>query len=135
MAQAKWNHFEFQIGRLESLDRAAKRIGLAATLDEAGHELVPARSLDYDTLVIAIGSRTNDFGTPGVAEHCILLDTTAQANGYLRSGQNYCGYPNDNKDFFKVYLFTGGTITADLTNHTGDGVRRKLARDRPPSAA
>ncbi|KHL70754.1 NADH dehydrogenase [Pseudomonas flexibilis] len=84
VAQAKWNHFEFQIGRLESLDRAAKRIGLAATLDEAGHELVPARSLDYDTLVIAIGSRTNDFGTPGVAEHCILLDTTAQAKRFHR---------------------------------------------------
>jgi hypothetical protein len=53
-------------------------------------------------------------------------DTIGEANGYLRSGQNYCGYPNDNKDFFKVYLFTGGTITADLTNHTGDGVQLQL---------
>ena len=64
VAQAKWNHFEFQIGRLCGLDRAARRIELAATLDRDGEQLVPARSLDYDTLVIAIGSRTNDFGTP-----------------------------------------------------------------------
>ncbi|HLT05284.1 MAG TPA: NAD(P)/FAD-dependent oxidoreductase [Pseudomonas sp.] len=82
VAQAKWNHFEFQIGRFEQLDRANRRIGLAATLDEEGAELVPARSLAYDTLVIAIGSRTNDFGTPGVAEHCILLDTTEQAKRF-----------------------------------------------------
>lgn len=84
VAQAKWNHFEFQIGRFESLDRAGKRIGLAATLDKDGRELVPARSLGYDSLVIAIGSRTNDFGTPGVAEHCIMLDTTAQAKRFHR---------------------------------------------------
>lgn len=84
VAQAKWNHFEFQIGRFERLDRANKRIGLAATLDDNGQELVPARSLAYDTLVIAVGSRTNDFGTPGVAEHCIMLDTTRQARRFHR---------------------------------------------------
>lgn len=79
LAQAKWNHFEFQIGRFNGLDRAAKQISLAATVDEQGHELVSARTLDYDTLVIAIGSVTNDFGTLGAAEHCIFLDEPAQA--------------------------------------------------------
>ncbi|AIL62279.1 NAD(P)/FAD-dependent oxidoreductase [Pseudomonas alkylphenolica] len=79
IAQAKWNHFEFQIGRLVGLDRANKCIHLAATLDELGNELVPARALTYDTLVIAIGSVTNDFGTLGAAEHCIFLDAPKQA--------------------------------------------------------
>jgi NADH dehydrogenase len=79
VAQAKWNHFEFQIGRLSGLDRAAKQINLSATLDEHGNELVPARSMGYDSLVIAIGSVTNDFGTKGAAEHCIFLDETKQA--------------------------------------------------------
>ena len=32
----------------------------------------------YDTLVLAIGSRSNDFGTPGVAEHAIALDTPSR---------------------------------------------------------
>jgi hypothetical protein len=53
-------------------------------------------------------------------------DVVEEANGYLRSGQNYCGYPNDNKDFFSVYLPTAGTISADLTNHTGEGVQLQL---------
>jgi len=82
VAQAKWNHFEFQLGRLSGLDRAGKRIQLAATLDEQGAELVPARSLEYDSLVLAIGSTTNDFGTQGAADHCIFLDTREQAERF-----------------------------------------------------
>jgi NADH dehydrogenase len=82
VAQAKWNHFEFQIGRMCGLDRSRRTIELAATLDADGQELVPARALDYDMLVIAVGSTTNDFGTPGAAEHCFLLDTPAQAQRF-----------------------------------------------------
>lgn len=82
VAQAKWNHFQFQLGRMSGLDRATKRIQLAATLDEDGRELLPARTLDYDTLVLAIGSTTNDFGTAGAAQHCIFLDTREQAERF-----------------------------------------------------
>lgn len=84
VAQAKWNHFEFQMGRMNGLDRERKRVHLAASLDEHGTELVPARSLAYDTLVIAVGSVTNDFGTQGAAEHCICLDTREQAERFHR---------------------------------------------------
>ena len=79
VAQAKWNHFEFQIGKFSGIDRHAKTIELSATLDEKGHQLVPARSLNYDTLVVAVGSLTNDFGTKGAAEHCIFLDSPEHA--------------------------------------------------------
>lgn len=84
VAQAKWNHFEFQLGRMCGLERERKCIHLAATLDEQGQELVPARTLAYDTLVIAVGSTTNDFGTRGAAEHCIFLDTREQAERFRR---------------------------------------------------
>lgn len=96
VAQAKWNHFEFQLGRMCGLDRQRKIIQLQATLDEDGSELVPPREITYDTLVLAVGSTTNDFGTPGAAEHCIFLDTRQQAerfhqlllNQYLRAHAN-----------------------------------------------
>ena len=84
VAQGKWNHFEFQLGRMGGLDRARKAIKLAATLDEDGRELLPERELSYDSLVIAVGSTTNDFGTPGAAEHCIFLDTREQAERFHR---------------------------------------------------
>ncbi|WP_394560685.1 NAD(P)/FAD-dependent oxidoreductase [Aquipseudomonas alcaligenes] len=84
VAQGKWNHFEFQLGRMSGLDRAHKMIRLAATLDEDGGELLPERELAYDSLVIAVGSTTNDFGTAGAAEHCIFLDTREQAERFHR---------------------------------------------------
>jgi NADH dehydrogenase len=84
VAQGKWNHFEFQLGRMSGLDRTRKVIRLAATLDEDGGELLAERELGYDSLVIAVGSTTNDFGTPGAAEHCIFLDTREQAERFHR---------------------------------------------------
>ncbi|MGE6660300.1 NAD(P)/FAD-dependent oxidoreductase [Pseudomonas sp. NPDC077408] len=84
VAQAKWNHFEFQMGRMSGLERECKCVHLAASFDEHGVELVPARTLSYDTLVIAVGSTTNDFGTKGAAEHCIFLDTREQAERFHR---------------------------------------------------
>ncbi|MFL9814503.1 NAD(P)/FAD-dependent oxidoreductase [Stutzerimonas sp. VN223-3] len=84
LAQAKWNHFEFQMGRMNDLESESKCVHLAASFDEQGVELVPARTLSYDTLVIAVGSTTNDFGTKGAAEHCIFLDTRAQAERFHR---------------------------------------------------
>lgn len=82
LAQAKWNHFDFQPGRLTGLDRSAQTIDLAATLDGQGSQLVPARSIAYDTLVLAVGSLTNDFGTPGASEHCIFLDSPHNAQHF-----------------------------------------------------
>ena len=82
VAQAKWNHFEFQLGRMAGLDRGERRVRLAATLDDDGTLLMPERELSYDSLVIAVGSTTNDFGTPGAAEHCLFLDTREQAERF-----------------------------------------------------
>ena len=63
-AQAKRNGFRFQPGTLVSVDRQAKRISLV--VEEA--EDRPPADLSYDLLILAIGSRANDFGTPGVAD-------------------------------------------------------------------
>ncbi|MFM9912593.1 MAG: NAD(P)/FAD-dependent oxidoreductase [Methylophilaceae bacterium] len=80
MAQAHWHHFRFRLGAMEGLNRSTREVFLAPTLDDAGQELIPRRTLHYDTLIIALGSVSNDFGVPGVAEHCITLDTQEQAS-------------------------------------------------------
>jgi NADH dehydrogenase len=77
--QARWHHFQFRLGRMDGLNRAKKEIHLAPTVDEDGREVIPARSIAYDTLVVAVGSTTNDFGTPGAREHAISLDNPQQA--------------------------------------------------------
>lgn len=78
-AQARWNHFEFVCGRMAGLDRRRRMIRLAAWKGAHSGVETPVVELGYDALVIAVGSVGNDFGAPGVAEHCIFLDSTAQA--------------------------------------------------------
>ncbi len=90
LAQAHWHHFRYRVGELTGLDRGAKEIRLAATHDEEGRLVTPERTVPYDILVLAIGSRSNDFGTPGVARHAIALDTPEQATRFHRRLVNAC---------------------------------------------
>ncbi len=82
VAQARWHHFEFQQGELMGLDRRNKHIVVAPVFDEEGIEILPQRELEYDTLVLAIGSVTNFFGVPGAAEHALAIDTLNQAERF-----------------------------------------------------
>jgi NADH dehydrogenase len=90
MAQGHWHGFKFRYGELIGLNRANRQVILAATFDEEGREITPQRALVYDILVIAIGSVSNDFGTPGVKEHAIMLDTQVQAEKFNRRLLNAC---------------------------------------------
>ena len=90
MAQGHWHGFKFRYGEMIGLNRANKQVILAATYDEEGREITPQRALVYDILVIAIGSVSNDFGTPGVKEHAIMLDTQVQAEKFNRRLLNAC---------------------------------------------
>lgn len=83
-ALARLRHFKFRQGRMTGLDRARSRITVDRVLDEDGAEILPVRELRYDMLVIAVGSVTNDFGVPGVAEHSIAIDTPAEAERFHR---------------------------------------------------
>nr|WP_041474698.1 NAD(P)/FAD-dependent oxidoreductase [Erwinia sp. Ejp617] len=82
LAHAHKHGFSFQLGTLTDLDRENNRLQLAEILDEQGDVLVPQRELEYDTLVMALGSTSNDFGTPGVKDNCIFLDNPHQARRF-----------------------------------------------------
>ena len=79
LAHASEHHFRYRIGEMVGLDRSRRQVHLGPTYDAEGEEITPARSVPYDTLVIAIGSTSNDFGTPGAQEFAISLDTADQA--------------------------------------------------------
>lgn len=90
MAQSRWHHFHFRLGAMDGLDRAKKEVSVAPTFDEEGREIVPRRTFRYDTLVICVGSVSNDFGTPGVKEHATSLDTAKQAARFHQRLINSC---------------------------------------------
>lgn len=78
-AQAHQNHFFFEQGNIIRIDRTNKYVELAPIYNQEGKLVVVARRIPYDYLVLAIGSKSNDFNTKGVAEHCIFLDSGEQA--------------------------------------------------------
>jgi NADH dehydrogenase len=90
MAQAHWHNFHFRLGEMTGLDRAAKTITLAPVEDDEGREISPETHLGYDTLVIAVGSVTNDFGTPGAKDYAVPLETPEQASRFNRRLVNAC---------------------------------------------
>ncbi|MGB5080592.1 MAG: NAD(P)/FAD-dependent oxidoreductase [Burkholderiales bacterium] len=94
LAQARWHHFNFCYGSLEGLNRAGREIIVAPILDERGVEVIPRRTLRYDTLVMAIGSVSNTFGVVGVAEHAFALDSAAEADRFHRRLINACFQAN-----------------------------------------
>lgn len=84
ITQARDAGFRYRPGALTGLDRTAREITLAAIRAADGRLVMPERRLSYDTLVLAIGSESNDFGTPGVAEHCWSIDGRRQAIAFHR---------------------------------------------------
>jgi NADH dehydrogenase len=90
LAQSHWHHFRYRIGEMVGLDRNRRIVKVAPYVDEFGDVVTGAREFHYDTLVIAIGSLTNDFGTPGVKAHAIALETQAQGVRFHRRLVNAC---------------------------------------------
>ncbi|HQR69487.1 MAG TPA: NAD(P)/FAD-dependent oxidoreductase [Burkholderiaceae bacterium] len=83
-AIAHWHGFRFAQGTLEGLDRTAREIVVGAVRAPEGDEILPRRTFAYDTLILCIGSVSNDFGIPGVAEHAIALDMREDAERFHR---------------------------------------------------
>jgi len=113
-AHAKNHSFEFQMGSLQDIDRERKVIILSELKDEHGDLLIPRRELEYDILVMAIGSTSNDFNTPGVRENCIFLDSPEQAHRF-RSEMN--------NQFLKLHAKNGnGTVDIAIVGAGATGV-------------
>ncbi len=126
LAQARWHGFTFCHGALEGLDRARREVVVGPILDRRGAEVIPRRTLRYDTLVLALGSTANSYGVPGVAEHAFALDSAQEAdrfherlvNAVLRA--NY--HPEIAQRRLRVVIVGGGAtgveLAAELHNAT-----------------
>ena len=84
LAQSHWHHFRFRVGEATRVDREARIVHVAPFVDDGEEEVAGARAFPYDTLIVAIGSLTNDFGTPGVMQYAIPLEDAKQAERFHR---------------------------------------------------
>jgi NADH dehydrogenase len=82
--------YRFFYGVMEGVDSDSRHVLIAPILDEDGNEIMGRHRIRYDYLVLAVGSVSNDFGTKGVAQHCIFLDSRLQADRFRSKLLDHC---------------------------------------------
>ena len=125
---ARKYRFSFILGRVNQVDLNKTLLHLEPINDNDGNAVVAERSVSYSKLVLSVGSLCNDFGTPGVEDHCLLLDTRAQAERFhqnfinelhrINASANFGGQLNED-DLSVVIVGAGATgveLAADLHN-------------------
>jgi len=123
---ARKHRFDFILGRVTGVDADTQSISIAAEDDDDGEELVAARDINFDQLVLCPGSQSNDFGTPGVDKYCVKLDSREQAERfhklYLKQLHKVSGAKDDSSQLSVVIVGGGATgveLAADLHNVAG----------------
>ncbi|ECQ4019156.1 NAD(P)/FAD-dependent oxidoreductase [Salmonella enterica] len=116
LAHARNHGFQFQLGSVMDIDREAKTITIAELRDEKGELLVPERKIAYDTLVMALGSTSNDFNTPGangkvniaiVGGGATGVELSAELHNAVKQLHSY-GYKGLTNDALNVTLVEAG---------------------------
>jgi len=127
LAHARNHGFTFQIGSLTDIDRENQTIKLAEIRDENGEMLVPVRDIAYDQLVMALGSTSNDFGTPGVKDHCIFLDNLHQAHRFHNEMLNLFlkfSASADKQKKVNIAIVGGGATGVELSAELHNAVKQ-----------
>ncbi|MDX1804475.1 MAG: NAD(P)/FAD-dependent oxidoreductase [Alcanivorax sp.] len=113
-AHARLNHYRFEPGTLIAVDVEQRTITLAPLNDDYGVEVLPQRQLDYDYLVLATGSQSNDFGTPGVRDNALFMDSRPQAERFRERFMNACLHANYENKPVSVAIVGGGATGVEL---------------------
>lgn len=115
---ANTHHFSFRVGTMIDINREQREIILAPIEDEDDIEILPSTRIPYDYLVIALGSISNDFNTPGIKQHCIFLDSPAQAYKFRTRLLNKCLRIQrlaGEDDHVRVAIVGGGATGVELS--------------------
>lgn len=116
-AHSAENGYYFHLGSFCGLDQQTKTLTLDPLLDHHGKQLLPKRTLQYDYLIMALGSRCNDFGIEGVRENCFTLDSAKEAEDFHMSLLNrFLQFSETAKidELVKVAIVGGGATGVEL---------------------
>ncbi|QER40223.1 NAD(P)/FAD-dependent oxidoreductase [Acinetobacter suaedae] len=109
--------YNFTQGSLADIDKNKKNIHveITSTIDP---NIKKIEELSYDTLILSLGSRSNDFNTPGVKENCYFLDTKSEAESiYKYIFSTYLDIRNkfiDLSQTYNVAIVGGGATGVEL---------------------
>ncbi|MEI6407036.1 MAG: NAD(P)/FAD-dependent oxidoreductase [Actinomycetes bacterium] len=118
-------HGKFRMGSPISLDYKNKTIKLDSS-----------EILDFDHLIIAMGSVTADFGIPGVNEHALGMKTIEEAleirAQVMRRFEDLCRF--EDETIFSIVIVGGGPTGVELAGALAELVRGPLKNDQSHAA-
>ncbi|MEM9706653.1 MAG: NAD(P)/FAD-dependent oxidoreductase, partial [Pseudomonadota bacterium] len=115
------NKYRFFLGSMKGVDRERKEVIVEPLTDETGSEIMGEHRIRYDYLVISVGSVANDFGVPGVKDHCLFLESRSEADRFRQKLLNQCLrvsrvmslYP-DADEYVRITIVGGGATGVEL---------------------
>ncbi|MDQ2780208.1 MAG: FAD-dependent oxidoreductase [Pseudomonadota bacterium] len=135
LSLARRNHFSFALGTLQDLKASAHRLTLAELQDPSGELILPPRTIGWRWLVLATGSGSNFFGTPGAEEHTFVLECAADAERFraeLLIAFTKASYQPPR--VLKLAVVGGGATGVELCAELRESHREWLQSVRPESA-
>ena len=117
---------KFRMGSPLSVDHKNKSIKLDSS-----------ETLDFDYLVVALGSATADFGIPGVTEHALGMKSVHEAlvirAEVLRRFEDLCRFEDDT--IFSISVVGGGPTGVEMAGAFAELVKGPLKNDQKHAAA
>ena len=117
---------QFRMGTPISVDHKNKSVKLDSS-----------EVLDFDYLVVALGSATADFGIPGVVEHALGMKSVHEAlvirAEVLRRFEDLCRFEDDT--LFSISVVGGGPTGVEMAGAFAELVRGPLKHDQANAAA
>jgi NADH:ubiquinone reductase (H+-translocating) len=115
------------------------RMGTPIAIDHKNKsvKLDSSEVLDFDYLVVALGSATADFGIPGVTEHALGMKSVHEAliirAEVLRRFEDLCRFEDDT--MFSISVVGGGPTGVEMAGAFAELVRGPLKHDQANAAA
>jgi NADH dehydrogenase len=116
---------KFRMGSPISVDHKNKSVKLDSS-----------EVLDFDYLIVALGSATNDFGIKGVAENALGMKTVNEAlnirSEIMRRFEDLCRFEDDTK--LSIAVVGGGPTGVEMAGAIAELKRGPLASDNAGAA-
>ena len=115
------------------------RMGSPISLDHKNNsiKLDSSEVLEFDYLVVALGSATADFGIPGVSEHALGMKSVHDAisirTEVMRRFEDLCRF--EDETIFSISVIGGGPTGVEMAGAFAELVRGPLANDQAHAAA
>lgn len=114
------------------------RMGSPVSIDHKNNsiKLDSSEVLEFDQLIIALGSVTADFGIPGVSEHALGMKSVNEAllirSEVMRRFEDLCRF--EDESIFSISVVGGGPTGVEMAGAFAELVRGPLTHDQAHAA-